>query len=79
MTIYQGRLTVDGQEMDAPWDAVVTFAAQLREFANGVRTGHLGPSGKNVHATMAVLEGVHESLQTGHPVELAEIGVPWSS
>lgn len=64
--------------MDLPWDAVTTFAAQLGEFAECVRTGRQpGPSGRNVQATMAVLEGLHESLQNERPVELEEIGVEW--
>ena len=76
MTITQNRLTIDGRDMELPWDAVTTFATQLGEFAEGVRTGREpGPSGRNVQATMAVLEGLHESLQCGRQVELTEIGV----
>jgi predicted dehydrogenase len=78
MTIYGDRLTVSGQDVDTPRDVVASFAAQLREFAHGVRTGQPGPFGENVHATMAVLEGLHESLQSGLPLQLVELGVRWS-
>ena len=79
MLITQNRLTIDGRDVELPWDAVATFAAQLGEFAECVRTGcEPGPSGRNVQATMAVLEGLHESLQCGGQVELAEIGVKWN-
>jgi len=79
MTITQNRLTIDGRDLELPWDAVTTFATQLGEFAEGVRTGREpGPSGRNVQATMAVLEGLHESLQCGRQVELTEIGVGWN-
>jgi xylose dehydrogenase (NAD/NADP) len=78
MTITQQQLTVDGEDIDLPWDAITTFAAQLGEFADCVRTGRQpGPSGSNVQATMAVLEGLYESLQTERSVALEEIGVVW--
>ena len=80
MAIYNDRLTVDGREIDAPRDLVAGFAAQLREFAHCVRIGdEPDPSGKNVLATMAVLEALHESLQSGRAVELAEIGIRWNA
>ena len=79
MTITQNRLSIDGRDMELPWDGVTTFAAQLGEFAECVGTGREpGPSGRNVQATMAVLEGLHESLQYGRHVELAELGVTWN-
>jgi predicted dehydrogenase len=79
MTITQNRLTIDGRDMERSWDAVTTFTAQLDEFAECVHTGREpGPSGRNVQATMAVLEGLYESLRSGRRVELAEIGVRWN-
>jgi predicted dehydrogenase len=79
MTVYLDRLVVDGEEIDAPWDAVANFAAQLVEFAGSVASGREpGPSGKNGRATMAALEGLYESLGSGRPVDIPEIGVQWN-
>ena len=77
MTIYDDRLVVDGEVTECPSrDAV--FVDQLNEFADCVREGRdPGPSGRNVLATMALLDGVIESMRDGSSVEIEEIGVRW--
>lgn len=77
MTIYFDRLVVDGEEIECQ-NNDTAFAAQLNEFADCVRGERdPGPSGRNVLATMALLDGVIESIQDGSSVEVEEIGVRW--
>ena len=77
MTIYDDRLVVDGEEIKCQ-DVDTAFVSQLNEFADCLREGQdPGPSGRNVLATMALLDGVIESVRTEHPVEIEEIGVRW--
>ncbi len=77
MTIYDDRLVVDGEETECQ-GVDVAFVSQLNEFADCVREGREpGPSGRNVLATMALLDGVIESMQDERPVEIEEIGVQW--
>ena len=77
MTIYFDRLVVDGEEIECQSNDTA-FAAQLNEFAACVRGEWApGPSGGNVLATMALLDGVVESMRDGNSVEVEEIGVRW--
>ena len=76
ITLFADRVIVDGDETECPPDDA--FVAQLNEFADCVRERRApGPSGKKVLATMAVLDGVLESMRDGCPVELPELGVQW--
>ena len=78
MTIDDDRLVVDDEETECPSRDTAPFVTQLNEFAACVRERRdPGPSGKNVLATMALLDGVIESMRDGSPVEIEEIGVRW--
>ncbi len=78
ITLLTDRVVMDGVETECPFTHDEGFAAQLDEFASSVRTGREpGPSGRNVLATMAVLDGVLNSMDRGHTVELPELGIQW--
>ena len=77
MTLYEDRIVVKDEDIPDVSHADA-FALQLDEFAQCVREGRApGPSGKNVLATMAVLDGMVESLRTGESVGIEELGVEW--
>jgi predicted dehydrogenase len=78
ITLLTDRIVIDGVETQCPFTHDDAFAAQLDEFASCVRTGREpGPSGRNVLATMAVLDGVLNSMDHGQAVELPELGIQW--
>ena len=78
ITVFNDRVVIDGVETECPFTHDDAFAAQLNEFVSCVRNGREpGPSGRNVIATMAVLDGVLQSMEDGGPVELPESGVRW--
>lgn len=78
ITLLTDRVVIGGVETKCPFTHDDAFAAQLDEFASCVRAGREpGPSGRNVLATMAVLDGVLNSMDHGQTVELPELGTQW--
>ena len=76
MTIYDDRVILDNEDFACPKDTA--FTAQLEEFAESIHDGRdPGPSGRNVLGTMAVLDGVIESLSNERPAEIEEMGIRW--
>ncbi len=77
MTLYEDRIVIEGEDIsDLSRDDA--FVLQLEEFAQCIRGDWTpGPSGKNVLSTMAVLDGVAESLDTEGLVEIEELSVEW--
>jgi predicted dehydrogenase len=74
LTIDKQSLTLNGETTEVPTDDMEAFVVQMGEFAECVRTGREpGPSGRNVRATMALLEALRTSLEEGRPVDIADI------
>ena len=72
ITLLADRVVIDGVETEFPFTHDDAFAAQLSEFASCVRVGREpGPSGRNVLATMAILDGVLDSMEDGRTVEIS--------
>ena len=74
LTIRTESVSLNGQVTPTPLDRDAAFRQQLGEFLDCIRTGkEPGPSGRNVRATMALLEGVKISLAEGRPVSVADL------
>lgn len=74
LAIRNDQVSLNGQVTPTPLDSNAAFREQLGEFLQCVRTGREpGPSGRNVRATMALLEGVKMSLAEGRSVNVAQL------
>jgi len=74
LTVRAREVSLNGEVTPAPIPDGGPFREQLQEFVDCVRTGQEpGPSGRNVRATIAVLEAVKLSLAQNRTVRVEEL------
>jgi len=72
--IRTGEVALNGQVTPTPLKSVPYFTQQVQEFVDCVRAGRdPGPSGRNVRATMQVLEAIKLSMAEGRPIRADEL------
>lgn len=72
LSFSNNGLELNGEETEAPLDLKKAFTAQMKEFVDCISTGRKpGSSGKNVKATMMLLEGVDRSLREERIVQIS--------
>jgi predicted dehydrogenase len=73
IAIRNNKVVLNGVETEVPGSGESAFEAQMAEFVDCIREDkEPGPSGRNVRATMALLEGVKRSLEEKRPVRMEE-------
>jgi len=74
MTVTNRSIVLNGEEIKVEHDGAAGFRAQMKEFVDSIVNGsEPGPSGRNVRATMQVLEGVKISLNERRIVDVNEL------